>query len=263
MSKNENTEIAVQQGGTAIANVAVDRRGLEDVDLGSVVVPIAKLLQSTSPEVADESFADYNFKAGNLIHSLLLEKLPDNFIPLKIYDDKILFIPKNDQDKEQLKRKVKEKLGIELAPDDMNSMILCRSKDNKCGDRFGSCAACRLSEFDGTEKPFCSANINILALPEGMDMPLVVRFSNTSHKHGRQLKSVIFYAGGPIFKKKYKLVSTKKTDKGNSWYELSARPAGNVSDEEFAKSEAIYNQFLNIDVTAEEQQIESEVVQEF
>lgn len=232
-------------GEQAVAVHAPASRGFENVDLESVTMPIAKVLQPISKEVADEAYAGYGFRAGMIIHSLLLEKLPDTFVPIILKEDKICFVPKQDAQKNELKQRVRDRFGIELTDDDMKSAFVCRSADNATGSQFGNCTNCGLCEFDGVKAPLCNKNINVLALFEGMDLPVVIRFSSTSHKHGRAFKNLAFFAGGDLFGRKYKLVAEKKTDKGNTWYEIKTQPAGKLDPESdyFKTAEGMYNMF--------------------
>jgi len=237
-------------------------RGFENVAVETVTMPIAKLLQPISKELTDEGFADYNFKAGNIIHSILLEKLPETFIPLIMNDNKICFVPKQDAGKAALKAK-----RPELTDDDFKGSFVCRSEDNITGTRFGSCQACGLAEFDGNEAPFCTKNINVLSVFEGEDLPVVIRFANTSHKHGRAFKNLAYFSRGDLFTRKYKLLPLKKTDKGNTWFELTVKPAGKTSDAEFAMAEDMYSMFKNmmIEVNDPDEHVSAEpvVVAEF
>ena len=245
--------LETQAVSTEVATSTMDFRGFEELDMETLTMPTAKLLQQMSPELTDESFADYNFKSGMIIHSLLLEQLQEEFIPLKMHEDKVCFIPRQDADKQNLKVRVAEIHGIDLDEEAMKSLFLCRAKDGKTGDRFGACSSCKLCEFNGNQKPFCNKNVNVLSLFKGQEMPVVIRFCNTSYKHGQQFKAVAFAAGTALFKRVYKLLSTKKTDKGNTWYEMSARPFGKVVDSELPKAEALYNRFasMNYDVAEE------------
>lgn len=256
---SKTTEVVVQET-TAVATTSGIRRGFEHVDKSSMTLPTAKLLQPTSPEVTDESFTDYGFKAGNVVHSLLLDKMPETFIPLIIYDGKTCFVPKNDAVKIALKAKVKEKFNVVLTDDDLKGLFICRSKDNKTGDRFGSCEACGLCKFDGNEKPFCNNNIEVLSIFEGQELPVIVRFTSTSHKHGRTFKNLTYYAPGDLFSRRYKIAPIKKTDNGNTWYELTVKPAGKVEGDTFAFAEMLYNQFIGMDVEAQADTVEVDAV---
>jgi hypothetical protein len=259
------SEELVAAQGTAITAAPQHREGFERMDIDTVTMPTARLLQPISKEVADESYADYNFKAGNIIHSLLLEKLSDTFVPLLIWDDKICFVPKQEAEKAELKAKILERFGMSLTEDDMKSSFVCRAADNRSGDRLGDCANCKLCDFDGSDAPYCTKNINVLALFDGQELPVVIRFSATSHKHGRNFKNLAYYAGGNLYDRLYKLTSTKKTDKGNTWYELTVKPAGKVGDEELkVKAKALHDQFLKMSIeVAEEPVPEGQVQSEF
>lgn len=248
-------EISVREENSIVENNQGVPMGLENAQLDSVTVPTAKLLQSNSPEVTDEDFADYGFRAGNIIHSLLLEQMPENFIPIMIIDTNTLFVPRNDGDKQALKYKIKEKFGEELTDEDMASLFICRAKDGRNGDRFGKCAQCRLNKFNGNEKPFCTSNINVLALFEGHEMPVVIRFANTSYKHGNRFKALAMYAGGAIFSRKYKLVPVKKSGNGNNWYEMTVKPAGKPTEEEYAQAKALYDRYRVQDIEVEDNDI--------
>lgn len=79
---SKQTEVAViPQTETAVSTEVKANRGFENVSVEAVTMPIAKILQPISKEVADEAYTDYNFKAGNIIHSLLLEKLQKGSYP--------------------------------------------------------------------------------------------------------------------------------------------------------------------------------------
>ena len=245
---NKKEEIAVKES----TSVDVRRgapRGMENVDVNSITIPTAKVLQPTSPETQDD---DYNFKAGQIIHSLFMEQLPEVFVPISIADTNTLFVPKNDADKMVLKNKVKERFGVELTEEEMKGMFICRAQDGRNGDKFGKCAECRLNKFDGNDKPLCTANINVLALFEGQETPVVVRFSNTSYKHGKKLKDLIFLSRQDVFSRKYKLIPTKISKDGNNWYEAVVKPAGKPTDGEFKEAEAIWESFRNVNIDFDE-----------
>lgn len=241
--KKETNEVTTSNSGIP--------QGMENAELENVAIPTAKLLQSNSPEVTDEDFADYGFRAGKIIHSLLLEEMPESFIPIMVVDTNTLFVPRNDADKMIVRAKVKDKFGIELTENDMDSLFLCRAKDGRHGDKFGNCFNCKLNRFSGNEKPICTANINVLALFDGQDMPVIIRFSNTSYKHGNKFKTLLMYSGGAVFSKKYKLQTMKKSGNGNTWYEMKVAPAGKPTEEEFNKAKALYEQFIGTDLGVE------------
>jgi hypothetical protein len=244
-------ELALVEQETAVTQAPrTTGRGFENVDLETITMPRGKLLQSNSPEVADR---DYNMRAGDIIHTLLMEKVPEKFIPLSIFDTNIMFVPRT----EERKAAMKAKLG--LSDEDMAGQIVCRADDGKHGTRYGSCVECGLCKFNGNEKPWCNATINVLADPvneDKLDMPVVYQFANTSYKHGKKFRDTAFYAslGQDLFSRIYKLESFLAQAAGNSWFEMRVKPAGLVSSELYPAVEAQYNAFANknIIVDAEE-----------
>lgn len=247
----ENKEVTVK-GNTEVSTHVETRRGFEGVDTTSIRIPTAKLLQSNSPEVTDDAYADLGLRAGMLVHSLLLDKVPETIIPISIKDQNTFMSPRTDALKAEAKARVRERFGIELTEDDFKGLFICRAVDGKHGDRFGNCANCKLNQFRGNDKPVCTASINVLALFQQDDeidmLPLVVRFSNTSYKHGNKMKNLAFYSGGDVFSRKYKLAPTKMTADGNSWYELNIKPAGKTNPEEFEIAEIIYDRFSQLNI---------------
>ena len=251
MSKKELA--VVKEEETALVEAkALDTRGFEDLDMADLPIPTAKLLQPTSPELTDDAFEEFNLKAGQIVHSLSKEQL-EGFVPIKFYKDKMMFVPKNDSDKKYMKDRVKSVKGIELSDDDMQSMFVCRARDNKNGSKFGSCAGCPFNKFDGNKKPLCNENVNVVGIFENSPMPAVIRFTSTSLKHGNQFVMLAMTFGGTLFARKYKLVSLKKQQDGNTWYELTVRPAGKASEDEFEYAETMYEMYKTKEFVVEDE----------
>ena len=224
-------------------------RGFENMSMEEVTMPRAKLLQSNSPEVADR---DYNFRPGDLLHTLLMEKVPAKFIPLSIWTSNILFVPRAEE------KKAPFKAVMNLTDEDMQGMVVCKAQDGKTGDRYGNCAACGKHKFVGNEKPLCTETINILCLPlnEGggsVGLPYVMQFSNTSFKHGKKFRDTAFYSsiGGDLFGKVYKLDTFEAAGNGNKWYEVKVKPAGITPPELLPQVESMYEAFANKVVVVE------------
>jgi hypothetical protein len=222
--------------------------GFEHVDFSEISMPTAKLLQPTSEELNDDSL---DFKAGNVIHSLLLEKLPDNFVPIMFTaPSKMFFVPKNDADK----ARVKELLN--LTDDDMEGMFICRSIDGRTGTRYGDCNACGLFQFDGNEKPLCANSINVLCLFEGYEMPVLQQFTLTSYKHGKKFRDMTLFGSSKqhpnLFDKKYRLAVVKKQESGNTWYEKTVKPNGFTTEEEKEMARNLYAKFAGKVVFADD-----------
>ena len=205
-------------------------RGFEKVDLQSVTMPRAKVMQGLSPELQDE---DYNFKMGDIIHGLLMEKLPEKFIPITIWDSRTMFVPRNPADKKQFF----ETLGI----DEIDTMFVCRSLDGRVPENspFGctSCSECKYSKFgwDGNPStpPLCTATINVLALFEGYEMPVVIQFANTNYKYGRRFRDMALFSGGDLFSRKYKIKSKKEQNDMGTFFTTPVKPAGKPTEEEY------------------------------
>lgn len=247
-------EVAVaSEQTTAVAQTqTTDRRGLEGVDTSTLKIPTAKLLQALSPEVAEDEFRDYGFRAGDIVHSLLLEKLPESFIALSLWDSNTMFVPDSPEGKNYLASRITEKFGVSPTEEELAGAFLCRSDDGRVGDRFGSCKNCQLCKFKGNNKPVCDSTVNILALFEGHEFPVIIRFSKTSLKHGNTFKNLAFMSNCALFAKKYKLMPQKKTDGNNTWYEMLVRPAGKATPEEYSKAEAFYSEFKDVAMTVHE-----------
>ena len=236
----KKNEVAVK-GDASLA--AQDRpsigRGFENVNVEEITMPRAKLLQSNSPEVADR---DYSFRPGDLCHTLTMEAVPPKFVPLSIWTSNILFVPRAED------KKMAMKAMLNLSDEDMMGMVLCRSDDAVSGSRYGNCAACGKHKFIGNEKPICTETINVLAVPytdDGLGMPYVLQFSNTSFKHGKKFRDGAFYSsfGGDLFGKVYKLEAAEAAGNGNKWFELKVKPAGVLAPELVGTAEALYDSF--------------------
>lgn len=246
----ESTEV-VTQGSTELAQTS-QRIGFEKTDMTTIKLAVAKLLQSNSPEVVEEDFEEYGFKAGRVIHSVLLDDLTTPFVPIMVYNDNVMFVPKNDAEKKTLADTIFRVHQIEMSDEEMNGqMIICRANDGKHGDKFGDCSKCALNKFHGAEKPVCNANLNILALFDGQVAPVVIRFTSTSFKHGEKFKQLAYYAGGNLFDRKYRLSATKKSGNGNTWYELTVRPSGVSSPEEVENARRLHTELSGIIIETE------------
>lgn len=238
----------------AIPNPTVGR-GFENVDMDQITMPRAKLLQSNSPEVSDR---DYTFRAGDVIHSLLMEKVEPLFVPLSIWTSNILFTPREEG------KKAAFKAGLSLNDDDMSGMVICKAVDGKHGSRYGSCLLCGKHKFSGNEKPLCNETINILAAPIAEDgstgMPFVIQFSNTSFKHGKKFRDTAFYSslGGDLFSKVYKFDTIEAAGNGNKWFELRVKPAGVVPADKKAVFEKMYDTFAGKVVVVDDEAPEAE-----
>lgn len=213
--------------------------GMEYADTSSISLPRVIVMQPTSPALTAEGS---ELKMGDIINTLTLEKLTAlRFIPIMIWDSNILFTPREDKPED------KARLGAYGFTDDdfQAGNVLCNAKDGKEGDRRGACAKCGLNRFNGNIKPICNSTVNVLAMFDFMELPVIIQFAATSKKHGDKLKQMIMFSGGACFKKAYKLTAMRKTATGNKvWYELVAAPGGNVTDEEYTMAKGMAKAML-------------------
>lgn len=253
MANKKTIEEVVTAQPTALAvNNMADTRGFENVDMSEVTMPRIKLLQAMSPELDDQ---DYDFKKGELIHNLIMEKVSPIFIPLVFISSKVMFVPRDNQKRLALL----ERLGVE---DDGSTMMLCRAKDGKNVDMSligrNNCAECGYHKWDGNTPPICTSSISILALFDGLELPAVFQFANTNWKYGRKFRDMAMYSGGALFGKKYRLdIKQEENDKGK-FFVTPVKPAGVPTEEEFRKAEAMYNRFSNVRIVVDEDEGDEE-----
>ena len=120
----DSTEIVEVKASGVPATQYGPARGMENVNVEAITFPVAKLLQSMSVEVQDK---DYDFKAGEVIHSLFMERLGEDFVPVSVQESNAMFVPKNDAEKRLLKSKVTDRFGVVLSDDDMKNLFVCRA----------------------------------------------------------------------------------------------------------------------------------------
>ena len=74
-------------------------------------------------------------------------------------------------------------------------------------------------------------------------MPVIVSFSKTSYRTGKQLLSLGKFCGGDMFSRKYKLASQMETNDIGTYAVLKVTPVGNSSPDDFAICERLWNDF--------------------
>lgn len=231
-------------------------------DQNMLIMPVAKVMQPTSEMLQDE---DYSFKQGDIVHSLLAEKLPENFVVLTWHQANIMFLPKNEAEKKSF-------IDYFKLPKDFAEMFVCRAQDGRTptSSRIGatSCATCPYNKFgwDGNPDtpPICTNSLNFLALFEGQEAPVVVQFANTSRTEGRRLYSLIKYSGAnKPWAKQYKLTSRKTSNEKGVFYLLQVKPNGKPAPEFLETAEAMAREFAGQTFATDEemtapQQVEME-----
>lgn len=218
-------------------------------DSDKLIMPVAKVMQPTSELLQDEN---YSFRQGDIVNSLLAEKLPEKFSVLTYHEANIFFLPKNDAEK----KKVIKEFGL---PEDFSEMFICRAPDGRTpqGSRIGKtdCGSCGLNKFgwDGNPDtpPVCTNSLNFLALFEDQEAPVVIQFANTSRREGKKLYSLIAYTSRKApWTKMYKLTSRKESnDKGVYWV-LQVSPAGNPTPEQLKLATIMAREFAGVQYVA-------------
>lgn len=217
MKKNE---VANKQPN-AVDILNGQKRGFEEAtQREDLIIPRVKLLQALSPEVAEGGL-----KAGLIINSLTKEILPTDFIPVFKFTNWIRFNPRDNS---------KPGYDATFGPGD----IIWRSVDPldpkvRSEGSFG---------VNG-ELPLAIKFLNFFAYFPGVTMPIIISFSKTSYKAGKQLLSLAQFTPGDMFSRKYKLSAKQTKNDIGTFYVLNVEPAGKPSDEEYSAAESLYNNF--------------------
>ena len=74
-------------------------------------------------------------------------------------------------------------------------------------------------------------------------MPIIVSFSKTSYKTGRQLLSLTKFSGGDMFSRKYSVESKKVTGDSGTYFILKVGAAGLVDPEELVLCERWWTEY--------------------
>lgn len=190
---------------------APNQRGFEAPGFtqDDLIVPRAKLLQALSPELQEgvEGLAQ-----GDIINSITKEKLPQEFVPIFAFKNYIRFNPRKKDD---------PNFNNEFAPGD----IIWRSSDPndfrvQAETQFGS----------NGENPLAVTFLNFFSYFPEVGMPLIVSFSKTGYKAGKQLLSMAKFCGGDMFSRKYKLTSHKESGDLGTYFVFRVAVIGHNTD---------------------------------
>ncbi|HQL82638.1 MAG TPA: hypothetical protein PK307_10575, partial [Spirochaetota bacterium] len=95
------------------------------------------------------------------------------------------------------------------------------------------------------EKPLATTFINFFSYFPGVPMPIIVSFSKTSYRAGKNLLSLAKFCGGDMFSRRYKLVSQMETNDIATYAVLKVTPAGDAKPEEYAVGERLWKDFAS------------------
>jgi hypothetical protein len=220
---------AIKKDNPLMASTA-NRRGFEtQAQQEDLIIPRAKLFQGLPKEY--EEYPDA--KPGQLINNITKEILPATFVPILRASEWIRFNARKNTDP-----------GFDPSIDP--GAVIWRSSDPEdprviAEGKFGP----------NGEVPLATKFLSFLSYFPGVNMPVIVSFSKTSFKAGRQLNSLLSFAVGDMWSSKFALGSKLISTPEYSYYVLTVNLAGKPTDEEMAICEALYGQFRHRKIEAE------------
>lgn len=236
MAKKSTAVVAPPKG--SLATLQAKGRGFEeDTQREDLIIPRAKLLQSMSPEI---QAGEKDLKVGQIINSLTKEVLPSVFIPIFKFTQWIRFNPRDPKAAGYLK---------DFGAGD----VIWRSSDPydarvQAEGKFGE---------DGS-KPLATKFLNFFSYFPGVTMPVIVSFSASSFKTGKQLLSLAQFTGGDMFSKGYALSAAKEQNDMGTFYVLKVDAKGPASPEDFKFAERLWQDFHAKEIKVDESGAEQE-----
>ncbi len=216
-------ENAVEVKNTGLVSGNAPQRGFEaGVDKEDLIIPRAKLIQALSPEMTEGLDG---VRVGSIINSLTKEILPQEFIPIFVFKNFIRFNPRSKDDP-NFNPAFEQGAVIWKSSDSEDPRVVEEAK-------FGE---------DG-EKPLATTFLNFFSFFSGCPMPVVVSFSKTSYKAGKQLLSLAKFSSGDMFSRKYRLSSQVETNHIASYAVLKVAATGAASPEDQKLCEKLWNDF--------------------
>ena len=197
-------------------------RGFEGLkmDKSDLLIPRCKLMQPLSPEVLERGMA-----VGSLVNSLLVETLPSRVVPIFCFKSYLRFNSRNASD-----------AGYDSAYEP--GALIWRSTDPddvrvQEETKFG----------DNGEKPLAMTCLNFFSLFPGVPMPIIVSFSKTSYRAGKQLLSLTRFCGGDMWSRAYQLGSALQKNDQGTYYTFTVATLGASDEAERRQAEAWWEMF--------------------
>ena len=224
MSKLKNEMTETKKEDTALAKHGASQRGFGlGVEQEDLIIPKAKLIQAMSPELTKENIE--GLKPGSIVNSLTKEILPPEFIPIFFYKNFARFNPRSDED-HNFDPDFAPGATIWTSNDPLDPKVLAQAK-------FGP----------GGEKPLATTFMNFFSYFLGSEMPIIVSFSKSSYKAGKQLLSLAKFSRTDMFAKKYKLTSAMESNSSGTFAVLKVTAAGDTPPEDFKFCERLWSDF--------------------
>ncbi len=215
-------ELTKSQTGPLIRSEKAQRGFEHGITQEDLIIPRAKLIQALSPELMEGLDG---IKAGAIINSLTKELLPQEFIPIFMFKNFIRFNPRSKDDP-NFDPEFEPGAVIWKSNDPEDSKVIEETKFGPNG-----------------EKPVATTFLNFFSYFPGVPMPIIVSFSKTSYKTGRQLLSLAKFCGGDMFARKYRLTSQMETNDIATYAVLKVVSVGASSPEDFKLCEKLWNDF--------------------
>lgn len=216
MSEKTSKELATKEAEKALATQNEVPMGFEDDDVGDMIIPRIKVIQTLSPERKDKIAQE-----GDILNSLTKEKYNGKtFIPVFKFNNNVEW------------RERSEGGGIK-----------CIARDGKIGEASDGttllCASCKRNEFDNTKQgkeaaPKCTKYINFFGFFAGERMPIILSFGKTNYNEGRKLYSLAKVTMQNMWNYGYTLNEKLRAKSGNEWFIITPVAAGATSAEDRA-----------------------------
>lgn len=224
------------KGSAALAANTGSQRGFENgITQEDLIIPRAKLIQALSPELTE---GIEGIRVGSIINSLTKEVLPQEFIPVFMFKNFIRFNPRSKDDP-NYDPAFEPGAVIWKSVDPEDPKVVEETKFGPNG-----------------EKPSATTFLNFFSYFPGVSMPVIVSFSKTSYKTGKQLLSLAKFCCGDMFSRKYKLTSQMETNDIATYAVFKVASAGLSSPDELKLCEGLWQEFSakakNIQVHDEE-----------
>lgn len=216
------------QQTTAVSIPKEEILGFGSNDQEDLIIPRATLLQALSPEIVDrvkDPTTNEELKVGDIINNVSKEILPAVFMPIFQYKNWIRFNPRKKTDP-----------GYD--PNYETSAIIWRSNDPNDPKVLGP----ETKFGPNGETPIAITYMNFLCLFEGYDSPVVISFSKTSYKAGKQLYSLAKLTRQHMFSRKYLLGAKKETKNDDTYFVFNINCAGICTPEECLVGKQYYQE---------------------
>lgn len=213
------TDLTVPQGGV----LTVPGRGFEGmrVEKSDLIIPRAKLLQALSPELETEK----PLKAGQIINSLTLDVLSPRVVPIFAFKSYFRFNPRQAG-------------APGYDPAFEPGAMMWRSTDPDDPRVQEECAF-----GPNGEPPLALTCLNFFAKFEGATMPIVLSFSKTSYKAGKQLLSLARFCSGDMWSRAYQVGAALQKNEKGTYYTFTVTSLGASTSEEQQVAESWWGMF--------------------